>query len=264
MSSNQGPVRGASRFLAGVPAVLHYHGRDYPCAAHNLSRTGLLLVGEIPWPSDAEVELTVRSAGGDLELRVRGTVQHVDAEPESQATHIGIEFRQVGDPEKVVLESLVCRVIGGQVPAALAGLPAGASEHQIREALLQVAVAQRIALALRAMPKERELLLLDPNPQVLEALVRNPNLLHHEVRSLLRFPTLLPSTLDILARDPKWADEELKILIATHPRTPASQAEKLLSSVSPLGLRNALQRPGLNPDLRLRLARKPVKPPRGR
>ena len=32
------PSRGASRFLAGLPAILHYHGQGYECSAFNLSQ----------------------------------------------------------------------------------------------------------------------------------------------------------------------------------------------------------------------------------
>jgi hypothetical protein len=235
---------------------MHYHGRDYPCAAHDLSRSGVLLTGELPWPADREVDLTVRSVGGDLNLRIRGLVQRV-SEDGAEHTQVGIEFGRIEEAQRSVLESLVSRVVEGLSPAFLEGLTPNAPEPEIRDALAKVPLAHRMALAARAMPREREILIKDSNPQVLEALARNPNLLTHEMRSLLRLAILLPSTLEILARDSRWmGDEEAKILIATHPRAPFTLSDRLLATVSPDGMRKALQRPGLNPSLRTKLLHK--------
>ena len=44
----------------------------------------------------------------------------------------------------------------------------------------------------------------DPHLQVIDGLARNPQLLPNEVRAMLRMPSLLPITLETLARDPRW------------------------------------------------------------
>lgn len=256
MSLQRKASRGASRFLAGLPAILHYHGQNYACAAHNLSRSGVLLIGELPHPAADQVEVTVRTTAGDLELRAQGWVQRVLSDPAEKEIQVGIEFRQMAEAQRSALESLVSRVVEGVIPAALDSLAEDATDQEIREALAKVPLPHRVTLATRAMPREREVMLRDPSPQVLEALARNPNLLQHEARSLLRIQTLLPTTLDVLAHC-KWAgDEEMKILIATHSRASFPLAERLTSSLSPEGLRKAIQRPGLNPALRVKLLQK--------
>ena len=39
-----------NRFLAGLPASMQLDGLEHPCRAHNLSRNGVLLVGDLPKP----------------------------------------------------------------------------------------------------------------------------------------------------------------------------------------------------------------------
>jgi hypothetical protein len=247
--------RGASRFLASLPAILHYRGHDYSCAAHNLSRTGVLLIGEVP-PSEGQVEITIRSPAGDLELRTPGCVQRIQAGADSMENQIGIEFREMPQGQRSTLESLISRVVEGVIPAALESLSEDSTDPEIREALTKVPLPHRVALAGRAMPREREILLQDPSPQVLEALARNPNLLQHEARSLLRLHTLLPTTLEVLAQSRWGADEEMKILIASHTRASFALAERLVASLSPEGVRKVLQRPGLNAGLRTKIVQK--------
>ena len=111
-----GPVsrlrRSASRFLASLPADLHHDGRDYPCAAYDLSRKGVLLIGAIPALESPETQLTVRSSGsGDLELSITGRVTRVVDDPKGQEIQVGIEFPALSSSDHTVLESLVARVV---------------------------------------------------------------------------------------------------------------------------------------------------------
>ena len=44
--SGQETKRGASRFQAGIPVLLHHAGEDRSCDARDLSRTGIFLAGD--------------------------------------------------------------------------------------------------------------------------------------------------------------------------------------------------------------------------
>lgn len=261
MSDNSSPRRGASRFLAGLPAIVHHCQKDFRCVAHNLSRTGVLLCGTFPAPSEGGMELTLQSASGDIELRLRGQVQRIFA-GEGEGDHdVGVAFDGLDDTVRDRLEALISRVVEGSAPAALQALPPTPSDQEVREALAKVPLAHRIALGARALPRERGFLMLDSSAQVLEAVARNPGLLAHEVRTLLRLHTLLPSTLEILSRDTKWqSDEEIKILIATHPRAPFPVADRLIAGLGIEGMRKAIQRPGLNPGVRTKISQKLARP----
>jgi hypothetical protein len=235
-----------------------YQGRTYECSAHNLSRTGVLMRGPIPWPSDDFLDVKVASGTGDLELRTRGRVRRVDVEEsdDGRLLRIGLEFGQLDDDQRNVLEALVARVIEGVAPASLGSLPPDASREQVREALEKIPLAHRIALGARADTRERELLMQDASPQVLEALARNPKMLPKEVVALLRLHTILPSTLEILGRDPRLAqNEEVRILIASHPKASLTLARSIANALTPEGQEKLLRRPGLHPTVRLEIGR---------
>ncbi len=256
MASKQTPpTRRATRFAAGVPAVLRWEGREYPCEAQNLSRSGALLTGDLPQQAGPDVALALASGTGDLRLSLEARVQRARVE-EGGRVELGVEFGDVPDGDRQTLESLVSRVVEGLLPASLASLPRGAPPQQVRSALEQVPMAHRASLATRGVAREREILLQDSDPQVLDALARNPNLTTPEARALLRLRQLLPRTLETMGREARFAAvEELKILIACHPNTPFSAAERLIATLTPDGKKRALRQPGLNPEIRFKLAR---------
>ena len=82
------------RFRAGIPAVVHYRGRDYTCTAHDLSRTGVMLLGGIPWPADEIVQFRLDTPNGDLYVELSGRVARVSADqlpaPERDAVQLAV------------------------------------------------------------------------------------------------------------------------------------------------------------------------------
>jgi len=245
------------RFAAGVSAILRYDGAEYTCEAHNLSRSGVLLRGEIPRPEDVAVEFTLRYPSGNITLDLRGRVVRVYDVEHGEGTCLGLEFLEIQEDKKTRLESLIARVVEGQAPAPLERLKPGTPPHEVRKVLKSIPLPHRIALAARANPKERGYLRTDQHPKVLESLARNPNLLPAEARALAGSIHLLPSTLDLLLNDQRWKnDQELRILIATHKRTPLILAEKLVSGMKPPELKKVLQRPGLHQTLRIKITRR--------
>ena len=248
------PTNRANRFQAGIPAELHYEGKDFPCVGKSVSRTGVLLEGHIPWPADAEVEVTLRTPTGDLRLDATGRVVHVFHTDDVGAIRLGLEFERLTDEQRRTLESLVNRVTESVSPAPLEMLPRGAPLSRVRAALESIPVPHRITLAQRAQLKERVFLREDTNLQVLEGLARNPNISLLEVKILIRKPQLLPTTIELVARDPRWAkEEELNIVLATHPRVSLMVAEEVVSRMNGRSLKKVLRAPGLNPMLRTKL-----------
>lgn len=250
--------RDKARFLAGLTATLHSAGRDYPCVALDINREGIMLAGDFPPPEDPDVRITVSSAAGDLVLEATGRVAYVRPEEE---THLGLSFEGLDESQRSILESLIARVVEATAPAALARLERGASGKEVQKALETMPVAHRIQLAMRADPKEREFLFQDEDLQVLESLARNPTITMPEVISLARRIKILPSTLDLIAKDHRWAgNEELRILIATHPRVSLPTAMRLVDTLSDIGLRKVIRKSGLHPAVRQRiLTRVPAK-----
>lgn len=245
--------RDQSRFHAGLPAVLHVGGLDHHCLGYDLSRKGLRLVGDVPPESGPDVEVTLRSAASDLQLRCRAQITRSESE-EQGPVHLGLVFSALAPADLSTLEALIARVVEGTTSAALNSLPDNPKVEQIREALEQTPLAHRIALAVRAQSKERALLFHDSNLQVIDGLARNPQLLPNEVRAMLRMPVLLPITLETLARDPRWGgNPEVKLLIVAHRSTSLPVAERLTARIDKESARKLIQAPGLNSTLRAKL-----------
>jgi hypothetical protein len=256
-----GVRRGKSRFRAALPAVLHHDGEDLPCAADDLSRSGVLLHGKMVVPTNPDVETTISTPTGDRTVRVAGRVMHAHSEPDSEDVRLGVQFESLSGEQAETVDLIVSRVVEGMAPAALDGIDPRAPLAEIRAALGKITAAHRVSLAARCGPKERAILKHDPDPHVLEALVRNPNVNLPEVKALVRRSDLLPSTLEIVASDLRWrGDEELKIAIATHQRVTFTTADKVVRHLSDLAIGRLIQRPGLQPGVKqklmIRLSRK--------
>lgn len=246
-------AREAYRFLAGLPATLHLD-QDHECTAHNLTRHGMLIIASVPPPEDPDVRVTLRSGTGDLVLNLAARVVHTDRDPDGEEHMLGMEFTAIEEADRSKLEALISRVVEGTAPAALQRLPPNAPPDEVRKALEQVPVAHRMTLASRAMPREREILIQDTNPRVIDCLARNPNLVNHEVRTILRMPTLLPQTIETVARNGRWtSNEQTVVLLATHRNVSFALADQLISKLSLEGKRLALRAPGLKGGLRAKL-----------
>jgi len=243
-----------ARFTTGLPAILNYRGREYPGIGENLSREGMLLVGHLPWPEDSRVRVTLRTPDGRLAVDVDCRVAQVVENAEEGQVRLGLEFRELAPEVARDLDALVARIVEGVGANPLDLLPVRAKPSEVIRALERMPIAHRVSLAKRASPAQRDLLRLDPKPQVLEALARNPHLTPSEAKKLARLQQLLPSTLAVLAADPRWADDdELKVLVATHPRVPIQVAEDVVRELGPMAVRRVLMSPGLNPVTRQKL-----------
>ncbi len=247
-------ARRTARFLAALPATVYEPGgSEFSCEALNLNRESVLLRGNLPRPEGREIRFAIRSVAGDLELPLTGHVARV-AKEEDGCLAIGVRFDEVPEARRPTLEALIARVVEGQAPAALETLTVASSPGEIRAALDKIPVPHRIALAMRAMAQERAWLRHDANPKVLEALARNPNTNIREIKELVRMPDHLPTTLAAIADDVRWKrDDELKVMVATHPRVTLRVAEKLVASMDAKTRQKTLQTPGLHPALRAKL-----------
>jgi hypothetical protein len=257
MASKTEPKRADSRFQASLPATLHYDGKDYPCSAFDLSRNGVLLSGELPQPDTPDVEVSIKTATGDLRLRITAQLVHIQRDEQEQKTKLGLQFTELDSRQREIVESMVNRVMEGMAPAALAALPKKASAGEIRQALNNIPLAHRVMVARRGQLEERRTIRHDAHPEVLEALARNPNILLPEILALARVRHISPATVAFMAEDPRWGgNEELKILLASHPRVTFTTAERIVNTLSEAGLKRVIRRPGLQPGVRKKLTAK--------
>ncbi len=242
------------RFLAGLKAAVTLESKAIPFQAVDLHRAGALVEGDLETEPDALAFVSLTSISEDLCFESRGRVTHVEENEETGQTRIGIHFEALSETQRDSLELLVSRVVEGMSPAPLAHLARDASIEEIRTALRNIPLAHKITVAQKALPPERKFLFHDNSNMVIEAMCRNPQLTLPEVIRVLRIPTLLPTTLELLARDSRWtANEEIKIMISTHPRVTFAVADRLVRTLSLPGIRKVIRLPGLNPTIKERL-----------
>jgi len=254
MSQKPAEKRGGYRFLAGLKATLTLGATENVCQAVDLHRAGLMLEGTLGAKEHSHVGVSLRSTSEDLNFEGRGRVTHVSLDEETGVTRLGIEFESLDSDQTENLELLVARIVEGMNPAPLAHLSRNASIEEIFDSLSKIPTAHKITVAQRALPLERGFLLHDGSCHVIEALCRNPQLTMPEVVRILRIPTLLPTTLELLSRDSRWnSNEEIKIAIATHPRVTFPVADRLVETLSLLGIRKVIRHPGLNPAIKDKL-----------
>ncbi len=245
------------RFRTGVRAEIQDNGRKFACEAQNVSRSGVLLVGEVPELSADTVDLTLNAPTGSLTVRLRGRVIRSEPNAEGGGLSIALEFVDMDDSRRDALEMLLARLLEAPPGGSLDGLKPGSSPQEIKAALESIPLPQRISLSSRTGLKDREYLRLDANPAVLEALAHNPNLGVVEARALAGSTFLLSGTLDALANNPRFKDdEELRMTIAVHPRVSQFTAEKVTATLKVPQIKKLLAKPGLNQILREKLFRK--------
>jgi hypothetical protein len=252
-----GPARHGFRFRTGVPAELKIGPRAIECEARNLSRSGVLLVGDLPKPTDDTVELALILPTGSLTVRLSGRVIRVEPDPEGGGLRIALEFVDMDDSRRAAVDTLVARLLEAPAASPFDHLKQGAPPQEIKKALEAILLPQRISMAARAPQKDREILRCDTNPAVLEALARNPNLTLAEARILAGSVDLVPGTLDALSNDLRFKDDEpLRMAVATHPRVSMATAERVTADFNVPQIKKLLAKPGLNQILREKLFRR--------
>jgi hypothetical protein len=170
---------------------------------------------------------------------------------------MALEFVDMDDSKRDAIEVFVARLLEAPAATSFEHLKPGASPQDVKKALEAIPLAQRISMSSRAPLKDREILRLDSNPAVLEALVRNPGLGVEEARALAASAYLLPGTLELLAIDLRFKDDEaLRMAVAVHPRVSLATAEKVTAALKAPQIRKLLAKPGLSQALRDKLLRR--------
>jgi hypothetical protein len=250
------PAPRAHRFEAKLPALLLHDGDELSCVAENLSRSGLLLTGRADWPASDTFTLILKSPQADLQVGLRVRVARRD--PHAVTSQLAVEFEDLDAERREGIEFLLRRVIEGRATApGLPVIPPGTPPHEAKKILDTVPMVLRTSLAARAGPADRETLLHDHHPAVLEGLARNPFLLAHEARVLAALPHASPVAISILAGDGRWTgNQEIRILLLTHPHATPAVAQHLAGTLGREALARAMLRPGLNAAARMAIQKR--------
>jgi len=250
-------ARQRNRIRTGLPAEILVGERAFPCEVRNISRAGVLLVGDLEAPSTESVRFVIKPPTGSLDLHLSGRIVRVEADPDGAGRRIAIELVDLDEPLRDALEAFLARVLETPTAGPFDRLKPGATPPEIRKALEAIPLTQRISLSARAGQKEREVLRWDTHAAVLDALVHNSNLTIVEARALAASAHLTSGSLDALVSDPRFkADVELRMAVAVHPRVSMTTAEKAIADFKPPQIKKLMARPGLNQILREKLIRR--------
>jgi hypothetical protein len=251
------PPRHGYRIRKGVHAELNIGNRTVPCEAQNLSRSGVLLVGDLQGPLNGTVDLALESPTGSLTLSLSARVIRVEPDPGGDGNRMALEFVDMDDSKRDAVEVFVARLLEAPTATSFDHLKPNAPPQDVKKALEAIPLPQRISMSSRASLKDREILRLDSNPAVLEALARNPGFGVEEARVLAASAYLLPGTLDALANDLRFKDDEaLRMAVAAHPRVSLLTAEKVTADFKVPQIKKLLAKPGLSQALREKLFRR--------
>lgn len=195
-----------------------------------------------------------------LKVRLSGRVIRVEPAPDRGGLRIALAFVDMDDSRRDAIEVLVARLLEAPAAGPFDHLKPGAPPREVKKALESIPLPQRIALSSRAGLKEREFLRLDTQPAVLDTLVRNPGLSVEEARALATSAYLMGGTLDALANDLRFKDDEaLRMAVAIHPRVSIATAERATADFKVPQIKKLLAKPGLNQILREKLFRRTQK-----
>jgi hypothetical protein len=257
---HEDPVRKGYRFPAGVPATFQDDGHAVECVAVNLSRSGALLSGVFPVPGSGRLDVMLRTPSGGFSIQLPARIIRVDGDGASGESRLAIEFEDMDATRRDAIEVFLARLLESQPTTSLDGVKPGASPLDIKKALEAIPLTQKVTMAQKADAKQRELLRYDTHVAVLDSLIRNSNFALAEARALASSPYLQTGTIDMLANDPRFRnDDELRLTLATHPKVSPFTAERLTSALKPPEIRKLLARPGLSPSLRDKLLKKMVR-----
>jgi hypothetical protein len=110
---------------------------------------------------------------------------------------------------------------------------------------------EKLLLAPKADRSERAVLAQDNDPQVLQALLRNPRITIEEVARLARLPLLSATTAELIAKTTQWATApEVRSALVHNPRTPTPLALRLLPTLPEPEIRQIAKSTAVNQALK--------------
>jgi hypothetical protein len=124
--------------------------------------------------------------------------------------------------------------------------------HDSQPATVSVEMAQRLRAALTAQSGELFQLILDPAPEVLRALLKNPLLGEEHLLALLKRRDLREDLIKSICQLERFADcHRLQVVIAAHPATPGELVLTLLPRLFLFELLTICILPTTSPDQKL-------------
>lgn len=173
--------------------------------------------------AEREVLLHVPWLGRQVRLRCRVLRAASEREPP------GLHLRLLDGPHDTLDQ--VREIVGRFRTGAILEEPP--TEAPPEQRIRAMTPTLRAMLAAKANAEERLILARDPDPRVLEYLLKNPSLSLEEVRRLASRLTLNHGHFATISRNQAWmSDELLRTTLARNPRLPEFMADTVLQTLS--------------------------------
>ncbi|HKY31412.1 MAG TPA: hypothetical protein VJV23_02665 [Candidatus Polarisedimenticolia bacterium] len=181
---------------------------------------------------ERDLAIHVPWLGGSVRLKARVVRGARPDEPP------GLHLRLADGPHDKLsqLAEIVGKVRSGAV------LEENPGETSPEQRIRSMTPSLRAMLAAKANPEERAVLSRDPDPRVLEYLLKNPGLSLEEVRRLAGRLTMHHGHFAQILRNPAWmTDDAMRQILARNPRLPEFMAETVLQLLPIPVLKNLVE-----------------------
>jgi len=150
-----------------------------------------------------------------------------------------VKLLDIDDDLRAEMKKLVLQIQQGLTfDAAKVTIGASGERLSAEKRIRAMPATLKIMLALKADREERLALANDPDPQVVQFLLKNAKLGLDEIRAISARPTLSHQHVVTIAGNPTWFnDERVRLNLARNPRLPELLVNQVLESLSVAQLR---------------------------
>ncbi len=187
-------------------------------------------------PIGLEKEITLNVPWLGRQVHVMGRVTGTTSTPDGQRVHVLLMDGPLGRIDQIA--ELLGRFRQGHLVDETHG-------ETLAKRIRSMSPSLRAMLAVKATAEERKLLMTDADPNVIDLLLKNPNLSIAEVRILAGRRNVAKRHLEYIARNTVWmADAEVRLVVARSPKIPDVLAPAILKPLQTSVLREI----ALNPN----------------
>jgi hypothetical protein len=206
--------------------------------AANIFAGGLSVATSWSVPEFTPLQLTLKLDG--KQIVIPATVVRVM----EQAIAVGFDVK----PEQI-LAALTAEAKVMSATNSEEGAPRG--EANAWEKVRGLTRTEKLLLAPKADRSERAVLAQDKDPQVVQALLRNPRITIEEVTRIARLPLLSATTAELIAKTTAWAAApEVRSALVHNARTPTMLALRLLPTLPEPEIRQIAKSSAVNQALK--------------
>lgn len=182
---------------------------------NNISAGGLCFQTSVPWPEFTSLQLTLKLSPGN-QMIVPATVVR------SMGTALAVSLEQ---PPELIWSTLTAKISENDQ-----GTSRG--EQSSWDKIRNLSRIEKLLLAPKADRSERQVLIQDPDAQVIFSLLKNPRITTEEVIRIARSPVLSSIAAELITKTTIWASNaEIRGALVHNPRTPPPLAIKLLPTL---------------------------------